>query len=130
MLFPDAAIEILREARWIPDATRSYEIMSGGFHWSDEKLIDISRMCVDLDNWSFRFVIGYRASLIRGEPRDELREPWDQLLNECPDWPGFREERCSSILAEELNRASKKVCDDLDELDREINATRETRKQQ
>lgn len=124
MLFPDAAIRILREARWSPDAKRSFEIMSGGFHWSDECLSDVARICVESDNWSFRYVMGYRASLIRSTPRHELREPWDQLSIECPNWPGFRTERCDPSLAQELDRESKKASDDLDELDRRINAAR------
>ena len=121
MLFPDVAIRILREARWSPDATRRYEIMSGGFHWSDERLLDVARICVESANWSFRYVMGYRASLIRTAPRNELREPWDQLRIECPNWPGFRTERCAPSLAQELDRESQRACDDLDELDRKIN---------
>ena len=128
MLFPDAAIEILRRARWTPDATRSYEIMSGGFHWSDECLFDVAQICVESDSWAFRFVVGYRASLIQGVPRDELREPWDQLRTECPDWPGFRPERCHKSLAKELDQESQKASDDLDDLDRKINAASKQRK--
>jgi hypothetical protein len=122
MFFPDAAIRILREARWEPDAKRSYEIMSGGFVWSYERLGEASRICVESDSWAFRYVMGYRASLTHGTPRDELREPWDQLLSECPDWPGFRPERCDPILAPELDERSHKACADLEELNRKINA--------
>ncbi len=60
-------------------------------------------------SWAFRFLMGYRASLIRGSPREELRPPWDQLLRECPEWPGFRPERRDSSLATELDRASRRV---------------------
>lgn len=121
VLFPYSAIKILRDARWSANATRSYEILSGGFHWSDECLLDVLRICVESDNYAFRYVIGFRASLIRGVPRNELREPWDQLRIECPNWPGFRSERCNPSLAQELNRESQKACDDLDELDRRCN---------
>lgn len=121
MLFPDNAIDMLRRARWSADATRSFEIFSGGFHWSDECLSDVARICVESDNWSFRYVMAYRASLIRGTPRDELREPWDQLRIECPEWPGFRPERCDCSLAQELDRESQKAMDDLDEFDQKCN---------
>lgn len=124
MLFPDAAIKMLRRARWSADAKRSYEILSGGFHWSDECLLEVARVCVESDNWAFRYVISYRASLIRGMPRNELREPWDQLRIECPNWPGFRSERCDHSLAQELDRESQKACDDLDELDRRCNVAK------
>ena len=106
MLFPDDAIAILREARWQPDAKRSFELMSGGFVWSDERLGDISLLCVELDNWAFREVIAYRASMIRNAPRTELHEPWDQLMQECPDWPGFRPERSDHSLMKALDAES------------------------
>lgn len=122
MLFPDAAIQILREARWSPDATRRYEILAGGFYWSDELIFDVARICVEAESWAFRFVVGYRSSLIRGVPRDELRKPWEQLQIECPNWPGFRQDRCGPSLIQELNREDQKACDDLDDLDRQIAA--------
>jgi hypothetical protein len=53
--------------------------------------------------------MGYRASLIRGSPREELRPPWDQLFQECPEWPGFRPERRDPSLANELDRESRRV---------------------
>jgi hypothetical protein len=57
-------------------------------------------------SWAFRFLMGYRASLIRGIPREELRPPWDQLLRE---WPGFRPERHDPTLAAELDRECRQV---------------------
>jgi hypothetical protein len=102
MLFPDEALAILREAQWDPFASRSYEIMSGGFRWSDECWGDVTPICMEQGSWAFRYVLGYRAWLIRGVPREELRLPWDQLLRACPEWPGFRPERCSPTLAGEL----------------------------
>lgn len=121
ILFPDAAIEILRQARWSADAERRYELLSGGFAWSDERLGDAAQICVELDSWAFRFVMGYRASLIGNAPRQELKEPWDQLLAQCPEWPGFRPERCDPLLAPELAEAYEKLSDELDNLDRCIN---------
>ena len=122
MLFPDAAIEILRTSRWLPDATRRYEILAGGFYWSDERIFDVADICIESDSWAFRCVIAFRSSLIRGAPREDVRKPWDQLRKECPGWPGFRTERCDSLLVQELDREEQKACDDLDELDRKINA--------
>jgi hypothetical protein len=34
--FPAEAIDILRQARFNPDAKRSFDGMSGGFLWGDE----------------------------------------------------------------------------------------------
>ncbi len=106
MLFSDSAIAILREASWDRNARRDLELMSGGFMWSDEKLDEALQKCDDEDVGPFRCVLAYRASLIRGEPRDELREPWDQLLSQCPDWPGFRPERTNCSLEGELESES------------------------
>ena len=82
-----------------------YEVMSGGFAWSDERLSQSATACMCMGAGRFAFLMGYRASLIRGSPREELRPPWDQLLRECPEWPGFRpDRRDSSALATELDR--------------------------
>ncbi len=120
-LFPDEALAILREARWDANAQRSYEIMSGGFRWSDERLgNEVACLCIEQGNWTFRFVLGYRASLSRGAPRKELQAPWEQLKRECPEWPGFRPERSSLSLAVELDAEQRRVDLELDELDRRI----------
>ena len=120
MLFPDTAIDVLREAVWDQDATRHFEMMSGGFMWSDEGWRDVARMCVRLDNWAFRYVLGYRASLIRESPRHELVAPWEQLLESCPDWPGFREDRCAPELRTELDATCEQRMAEFDELDRQL----------
>ena len=119
-LFPKAAIEILQNTKWSPDAKRSYELMSGGFHWSDEGLPNVTMICFEVESWAVRYVMGYRASLIRGKPREELKGPWDQLLTECPNWPGFRAERCHPSLMEELDQESLQLEKELDELEEKL----------
>jgi len=119
-LFPDEALAILRQARWDANAQRSYEIMSGGFRWSDERLGETAFLCVERGNWAFRYVLGYRASLSRGAPREALQAPWEQLRRECPEWPGFRPERSSPGLAAELDAEQRRIDLELDELDRRI----------
>jgi hypothetical protein len=109
MLFPEEALAILRQARWDANATHSYEVMSGGFAWSDERISQSATACMAHGSWAFRFLMGYRASLTRGSSREELRPPWDQLLRECPEWPGFRPERHDASLATELDRESRRV---------------------
>jgi hypothetical protein len=83
--------------------------MSGGFQWSDERLGDVASVCMAQSNWAFRFVTGYRASLIRGAPRKELKPAWDQLVRECRDWPGLRPERSSADLAADLAKEARRV---------------------
>lgn len=98
VLFPDSALAILRTTRWDPHSNRLYEGMSGGLVWDDEFPRDV----IGGSLLAFRFVVGYRASLIRDKPRNELRIPWDQLERECPNWPGFRPERRATELRVEL----------------------------
>lgn len=108
-LFPVEALAIFRQATWDANAKRSYDAMSGGFGWSDERLGDVADICIKVGNWAFRYLMGYRASLIRGTPRDELRAAWDQLQREYPDWPGFRPERASPDLAIELKHEDRRI---------------------
>lgn len=113
---PEMLIPHLRELRVDPAATRHHEMMSGGFFWSDERPgADYSDASAD---YAMRFLLGYRASLVRGQPREELRPVWDAVLAACPGWPGFQPERCSPTLAEELARASKRSLRHLHALDR------------
>lgn len=133
MLFPEAAIAILRQASWAADAERTFELLSGGFIWSDERLDDVAHICIEAGSWAFRYVIAYRASLICGAPRSELAEPWNQLRIACPDWPGFRPERNAPSLKEELEAENEALIRQLDHVsdiceraDR-IAATREKR---
>ena len=113
---PEVLIPHLRELRADPQATRHYEMMSGGFMWSDERPGGgYSEVAGD---YAMRFLFGYRASLVRGQPREDLRSVWEVVLAACPEWPGFLPERCSPALAEELSRASKSGLRDLDRLER------------
>ena len=121
LLFPAEAVAILRQARWDANAQRSYDAMSGGFGWSDEGLNDVALLCVEVGNWAFRYLMGYRASLIRGAPREELRAVWDQLRRECPGWPGFRPERSSPDLAVELKCEDRRISREFLRADKEYN---------
>jgi hypothetical protein len=98
------------EPRWDPNAVRHYDVMSDGFHWSDEMPTGAIDACFRGGSWAFRYVLAYRASLIRGEPDQDFQPPWDQLLRECPDWPGFRPERNSPELWRELDRIYRRDC--------------------
>jgi hypothetical protein len=114
-LFPKAALCILRQTCWNPQATSFYDGLSGGIIWSDEFSREAIDACMSIDNWAFRYVLAYRASLIRGEPREELRAPWDQLVRECPDWPGLRPERRAPELRERLDAEESRFLRQFDE---------------
>jgi len=115
-LFPASALAILRKAHYDEKATRNYEILSGGFWWSDELLRDVATVCMEVDSYAYGYVMAYRASISTGTPRDDLRGAWDQLLLECPDWPGFRPERCATTLARDLHEESIRTLAQLDAL--------------
>src|SRR2546423_820147 len=110
---PAILTKALRGLRHDPQATRSYEMMSGAFVWSDERPADYCDVEAD---YAFRFLIGYRASLVRGEPREELRSIWEAVSEACPEWPGFRPERCSTDLAGDLDDASNRMVRRIDAL--------------
>lgn len=107
-LFDESELASLRKAEFDQRAARTYDMLSGGFRWSDERL-DLAT-----NTWAFRYVLGYRASLSNGAALHELRAAWDQLLSACPDWPGFRPERCATALAAELAQECERVVAELD----------------
>jgi hypothetical protein len=109
MLFPDEALACLREARYDPDARRGFEALTCALHWSDERLPRVARMCMNHGSSAYFYLMVFRSSLIRGKPREEYRRTWDQLMAACPDWPGFRLERCSSELSEHLDRRINRI---------------------
>ncbi|BBM84711.1 hypothetical protein [Candidatus Uabimicrobium amorphum] len=90
-------IENLRKCRYSKDAKRSYDIMRGGFIWSDE---------LPNDDIIYHMIlaraIGYRGSLSLGEKRDDLEEDWLKIKELFPDWPGFREDRIYGQVAKDL----------------------------
>jgi hypothetical protein len=115
-LFPPAAIQILRSARWDRGATRAYEALSGGFWWSDEFPDGLVEACRRAGSWAFRYLMGYRASLVAGCPREALARPWRQLERECPGWPGFRPERRGPELLAEQEAESRRVVAEFESL--------------
>jgi hypothetical protein len=115
-LFPEAALDILRQARFDEKAVRKYEKLSGGFWWSDERIYDVVGLCMEVDSHAYQYALAFRASLSNGTPRDDLRDAWDQLLRECPNWPGFRLERRATSLASELQDEWNRVEAQLEDL--------------
>ena len=109
MLFPDEAIEFLRQARYDPQARRGFECLSTSFHWSDERLPQAMRLCLNHESRATFYVMVYRTSLIKGQPIEEYARVWEQLREACPEWPGFRPERCSPDLLPAWQRALKRM---------------------
>src|SRR5262245_41387493 len=109
-LFSEAELSLLRGARYDPNAIRHCDLFAGGFFWSDEA---IKELAMASDNYLHRYVIYYRSLLSQGKAPTPF-PLWDQLLRECPDWPGFRPERRTSELATEYERVEAEFLDQCD----------------
>src|SRR5688572_9548391 len=96
-LYSDRELAILPVAQFDPEAVRKYDIFAGGFYWSDERIEALG------GTDTYRQILAYRASLCERAPRKELLDTWDQLQRACPNWPGFRPERCSNALLNDLD---------------------------
>ncbi len=114
MLYPEEAFALLREMRYDPEARREFESLSSSFYWPDEGLRQAMRLCRNHDSRATFYTMAYRTSLIKGEPIEEYRRNWEQLQAACPDWPGFRPERCSTELLPAWRRARKRMCVDFE----------------
>jgi len=57
-----------------PAANRHLELFAGGFYWSDEVSPSYSRRVPGRETLVFRYVIAYRASLIRANPDSALQD--------------------------------------------------------
>ena len=91
--FPPQAIEFLRSCVHDPDATRSYELISGSVSWSDEEY-DIFFFIPEARQAAQALFV-YRTSLIEGRPREAFRYAWDEARLRAPEWIGLRPERCT-----------------------------------
>ncbi len=110
VLYPEEALAFLHQMRHAPDAHRGFECLSTSFHWSDEGLQRAMRLCMNYGSRATFYTMVFRTSLIKGEPVEVYRRNWDQLRAACPDWPGFRPERCGTELLPAWQRAIKRMC--------------------
>lgn len=94
-----------------PNARCQYELLSGGLVWSDEFTITILNELSDLSEEPiahiFRYLWAYRSSLIEGQERQEFQPIWAEMQVIFPGWPGFRPERSSPDLKEQLIKERK-----------------------
>lgn len=102
-------VSILRAAVFDPHAHRTYDALSDSFWWSDETWPEFIQSCRTNRSWALRYLLGYRGTLIRGQPDDTLWPFWDQIARQCPNWPGLTGERCSATLLPALESASRRA---------------------
>ncbi|MFM7646842.1 MAG: hypothetical protein ACKO50_01990 [Cyanobium sp.] len=102
--FPEAALAYLRAACFKETAFPCLELTSKSLFWSDEAYLEFVAICNDRGSPWGLVPLCFRSSLIRDEPDELARAAWEELRRLCPQWPGFRPERCSPTLREELER--------------------------
>ncbi len=90
--FLDSIIPHLKVLSKTKDAKRFFDLMSGGFVWSDEKIYGLT----ENELGCLRAIFRYRTSLIVKEPDHRFEELWKDLKLKCPSWIGFDIERCSA----------------------------------
>lgn len=81
------------------DASLHYDVMSGGYRYSDESpadsLHDFDEALILPLTTLLRFLWAFRLSVVRGNPRTEFVDWWDSAKSLAPNWSGFLPERCS-----------------------------------
>jgi hypothetical protein len=98
-------------------ATRGFDLLSGGFKYSDEIPGELmSRDNVVLIVSVLRRLWGYRASIIRGAVRRDLEETWQAVQVLAPLWAGFDPARRSCELSDDLAMAASAGRERIDEI--------------
>ncbi|QJW95945.1 hypothetical protein [Frigoriglobus tundricola] len=118
-LFSPVALAVLNSLQYDQAARDSYELLSGGLMWPDERpqVGSPERGVVSLD-CAYRFLIAYRASITLGEERSKFRSVWEQVVDETPNWPGLRHERRGAAARKRLLAAKRRIARCFDELER------------
>jgi hypothetical protein len=104
--YPEEAVACLRRSRYDRKAKPALELISSAFIWSDEfeDYLEFVAHCRAKACRHYWEPIGFRSSVIRGQPDEQCRRGWEELRRVCPKWPGFREERYCESLRLELER--------------------------
>ena len=109
--FSDAAIAILNSMVVDPDATHSYEHLSGGFYWSDEfPPTNSPDWDVVGHDYLYRFLIRIRRCITLGDDSVAATPLWQQVLTDAPNWPGLLPDRRSGRVVKRL-RAAERLAD-------------------
>ena len=118
--FSDEAIAILNAMPVDPDATYSYEHLSGGFMWTDEfPPLRSAEWKIVRHDYIYRFLINMRRCITLGDTSHESTALWQQMVNDAPNWPGLLPERRSGRIAKRLLAAERLVDRCLDKLEAE-----------
>lgn len=106
-LIPHAAVQAFRQAKWSAEAVPFIELISGTPMWTDEAWEEFTMAHHHCQSDRYQDPFLYRLFLIDGEKIEGVdyarcRESWDYLRARCPRWPGFREDRCTPAIKEQI----------------------------
>jgi hypothetical protein len=104
----ERAINKLKQAVWSPNASLNIELLSGTPFWDDERFDEFLMACTDESSDRIHDLNLWRCYLVTGEKSpladyDRCEETWNDVLLRCPSWPGFRSERCTPDIANQIN---------------------------
>ena len=104
--FSDAALALLDAMPLDPNATYSYEHLSGGFVWSDEfPRISTPEWNIVSHDDLYRHLWHIRRLITLGDTDLESLPLWQQLVNHAPSWPGLLPERRTGRIVKRLRAA-------------------------
>jgi hypothetical protein len=108
--FSDAATQILNRMPFDPNATYSFEHLSGGFIWSDEfPQIFTPGWEIISEGYLYRYLVAARHDITLGEASPRFQAIWQQAVRFAPNWPGLRPERYSGERIRKQLLAAKRV---------------------
>lgn len=108
-VFSRKAIQILNAMPFDENATYFYELMAGGFLWSDEFPE------IDSNKWKdfghddvYRYLLAIRREIMLGNEDRKQHPLWKQVKTYAPSWPGLRQERLTGRIVNRLKAAIRK----------------------
>ena len=120
-LFSDGALRILNCMQLDEDATYFYDMMAGGFVWSDEfPDIRSEKWKIFRQGLVFRYLIALRRQITLEYEGMGIHPLWLQVVQEAPNWPGLIIERRTGRIVKRLKAAERKLAYELDQCDKPL----------
>ena len=108
-VFSKKAIQILNNMEFDKDATYFFEVMSGGFLWSDEFPDSESSDWKDFQHdYIYRYLLALRRQIMLEREGKQQHPLWIQVTTKAPNWPGLRHERLTGRIVRRLRAAIRK----------------------
>ena len=116
-LFSSNALTILDSMIYDASATYRYDVMSGGFFWSDEFPERNTPEWKEIQyNDVYRLLLAIRREITLGHMSYESHPLWAQVASEAPNWPGLHHERHRGRIVNRLKAAIRISNNKIDKL--------------